>query len=95
METGPKTTTQTSTTFLNCKGMAWSDCMKLAIAKFTMKVIENTEIKLLIAVNVTFRATSPFAIWEYRLAVGPPGDAESNMRPTANSGESPKPEAMK
>src|SRR5690606_16012406 len=56
---------------------------------------ENRVRTLLIAVRVMFSATSPLARWLNKLAVGPPGDAANNIRPTASSGESPNNLAMK
>ena len=95
MDTGPNTMRQTSKIFLNCKGMTSPVAMKAAMEIFTIRLMENTDNKLFMAVKDTFKATSPFATWEKRLDVGPPGAAASNMSPTANSGDNLNPTAMK
>ena len=95
MDTGPKTMRQTSIIFLNCKGMTSPVAMKADIEIFTIKLMVNTDNRLFMAVKDTFKATSPFATWEKRLDVGPPGAAASNMSPTANSGDNLNPTAMK
>ncbi len=95
MDTGPKTMRQTSIIFLNCKGITSPVAMKADIEIFTIKLMVNTDNKLFMAVKDTFKATSPFATWEKRFDVGPPGAAASNMSPTANSGDNLNPTAMK
>lgn len=95
METGPNTMRHTSKIFLNCKGITSPVAIKVAMEIFTIRLIENTDNRLFMAVNDTFNATSPFATWEKRLEVGPPGAAASNMSPTANSGDNLNPTAMK
>jgi len=95
MDTGPKTMRHTSMIFLNCKGITSPVAMKVAMEIFTIRLMEKTDNRLFMAVNDTFNATSPFATWEKRLEVGPPGAAASNMSPTANSGDNLNPTAMK
>ena len=95
MDTGPNTIRHTSMIFLNCKGITSPVAMKVAMEIFTIKLMVKTDNRLFMAVNDTFNATSPFATWEKRLEVGPPGAAASNMSPTANSGDNLNPTAMK
>lgn len=95
MDTGPNTMRHTSMIFLNCKGITAPVAMKVAMEIFTIRLMEKTDNRLFMAVNDTFNATSPFATWEKRLEVGPPGAAASNMSPTANSGDNLNPTAMK
>ena len=95
MDTGPSTMRHTSMIFLNCKGITSPVAMKVAMEIFTIKLMVKTDNRLFMAVKDTFNATSPFATWEKRLEVGPPGAAASNMSPTANSGDNLNPTAMK
>ena len=95
MDTGPNTMRHTSMIFLNCRGITSPVAMKVAMEIFTIKLMVKTDNRLFMAVNDTFNATSPFATWEKRLEVGPPGAAASNMSPTANSGDNLNPTAMK
>jgi hypothetical protein len=95
MDMGPNTIKHTSITFLNCRGITDPFSINMAMEKFTIRLMEKTESKLLMAVSETFSATSPLATWENKLEVGPPGAAASNINPTANSGDKSKPSTIK
>jgi hypothetical protein len=60
------------------------------IDRFTINGRVKSANTLLTAVKVMFKATSPLKRWLYRFAVGPPGEAASSIKPTANSGDKPK-----
>lgn len=85
----------TCMTLANCSGMAWSEAMNQASDRFTSKGMVRIAISELTAVRVMFSATSPWAWWLNRLAVVPPGDAASNIRPTASADSRPKPLAIR
>ncbi len=51
--------------------------------------MDITVIQLLMAVNVTDKATSPFAKYTIMLEVAPPAQATNTMTPTAYSGLRP------
>ncbi|MNQ77395.1 hypothetical protein D3C85_922600 [compost metagenome] len=81
----------TCNTLANCSGMAWSPSMKWASDRLTTNGMVRIAMTELTAVKVTFRATSPWARWLYKLAVVPPGEAASSIKPTARAGARPNP----
>ncbi len=88
--TGPITIRKTCCSLSTCSPREALPGRKYPAERFTTIGSVTTISTELIAVSVTFSATFPPNRWLNRLAVGPPGDAATTIRPTASSGGSRK-----
>jgi hypothetical protein len=87
--TGTSTTANTWTSLSVCSPMFASSARKWFIDNPTTIGNVTTASTELIAVRVTFNATSPRARWLKRFAMVPPGEATRIIIPTANTGGTP------